>query len=140
MIDHILVYPNAAARDAAWPGPLDMDGNSTNAPAWTDAFGRCVMPVRAVLARATYDAEGEVVSPEVTADGAWVTVRTMRRDHQIEATAETVLALDAGTCGVLKCTLAADSVIPVIEPCWAGAGYQLPAGELAITLDAWRIA
>jgi len=142
MIDHILVYPSIAARDAAWPAPVDMDGNPTNAPAWTD-FGRDVMLARIVHVRAVYDAEG-LVSPEVAAPGAWLVVRSQTRDPALEALAEAVIVTDAnmaasGAPYVIKCTLAPETILGQVDPIWAGSDYAIPVGQPASALDAWRI-
>jgi len=142
MIDHILVYPSTAARDAAWPAPVDQDGNPTNAPAWTDA-GRDVMPARIVHARAVFDVEG-LVSPEVVAPGAWLVVRSQTRDPALEALAEAVIVTDAnlaasGARYVIKCTLAPETILGQVDPVWAGSDYAIPVGQPASALDAWRI-
>lgn len=145
MIDHILVYAIAAARDAAWPAPRDMEGNTTNVPAWTDAYGRNIMPARIVLDRAVFGLEGELISPEVVAPGAWLVVRTMDRDPEIEAMTEAVIVTDAvravaGDFYVIKCTLGPETVLGQVDPVWAGSEYAIPVGEPASALDAWRIA
>jgi len=143
MIDHILVYPSIAARDAAWPAPVDMDGNPINAPSWTDT-GRDVMPARIVHARAVYDAGGALVSPEVIAPGAWLVVRSPIRDPGVEALAEAVIVTDAGMAAsgatyVIKCTLAPTTILGQVDPIWAGSDYAIPVGQQASALDAWRI-
>jgi len=142
MIDHILVYPSTEARDAAWPAPVDLDGNPTHAPSWTDA-GRDVMPARIVHARAAYDAEG-FVSPEVVAPGAWLIVRSLNRDPGIEALAEAVIVTDAGMASsgapyVIKCSLAPETILGQVDPIWAGSDYAIPVGLPASALDTWRI-
>jgi len=143
MIDHILVYPTIAARDAAWPAPVDQDGNPTHAPSWTDA-GRDVMPARIVHARAVYDVEGDLVSPEVVAPGAWLVVRSQTRNPALEALAETVIVTDAGLASsgadyVIKCTPAPETILGQVDPVWAGSDYAIPVGQPASALDAWRI-
>lgn len=142
MIDHILVYSSEAARDAAWPVPVDTEGNPTGAPSWTDD-GREVLPARIIHDRAVYDAEG-LVSPEVVAPGAWLVIRTSARDAAIEAMAEAVIVTDAGLAAagvpyVIKCTLAPETVLGQVDPVWAGSNYAIPVGEPAEALDAWRI-
>lgn len=145
MIDHILVYPNAAARDAAWPAPRDMDGKPTNPPAWADVYGRNIMPARIVHERAVFSAEGGLLSAEVVAPGAWLVVRTTARDPELEAMAEAVIVTDAvraagGDKYVIKCTLAPETVLGQVDPAWAGSDYSIPVGEPAEALYAWRIA
>jgi len=143
MIDHILVYPSTSTRDAAWPAPVDLDGNPTNAPAWTDA-GRDVMSARIVHARAAIDAEGVLVSPEVVAPGAWLVVRSQSRDPALEALAEAVIVTDAnlaasGAAYVIKCTLSPTTILGQVDPIWAGSDYAIPVGQPASSLDAWRV-
>jgi len=142
MIDHILVYPTNAARDAAWPAPVDQDGNPTSVPSWTDA-GRDVMPARIVHTRAVFDVDG-LVSPEVAAPGAWMVVRSPTRDPALEAMAEAVIVTDAGMAAsgvpyVIKCTLAPETILGQVDPIWAGSDYAIPVGQPASALDAWRI-
>ena len=149
MIDHILVYPNAAARESAWPGPRDMDGNPTNPPAWTDADGRNIMPARIVHDRAVFVLDTEtgmptLVSPDVVAPGSWMVIRTATRDAEIEAMDEAVIVTDAvraaaGDEYVVKCTLAPETILGQVDPVWAGSDYAIPVGQPASVLDAWRI-
>ncbi len=147
MIDHILVYPSTAARDAAWPAPLDMNGEPTHAQAWTDGYGRNIMTTRIVHDRAVFGFDGElpvIISPELVAPGAWMVVRTTARDPEIEAMAEAVIITDAvraaaGDFYVIKCTLEPETVLGQVDPVWAGSEYAIPVGEPASALDAWRI-
>ena len=137
MIDHILVYPTAAARDASWPAP---EGDP---PSWT-VDGRDVMPVRIVHERAVYGADLSLVSPEVVAPGAWLVVRTRDRDAELEAMPQSVIITDAARAAagqpyVIKCTVSPQTVLGQVDPVWAGAIYAIPVGEPAETLIAWLI-
>ncbi|MCQ4630943.1 hypothetical protein GB927_012895 [Shinella sp. CPCC 100929] len=137
MIDHILIYADDAARDAAWPAPED------NPPSWTDGE-RSIMPTRIVHARASYDAEGNETSPEVTAPGSYLVIRTPSRDAEIEAMAECIIATDAGLMAdgqpyVLKCSLQPETVLGQVDPVWAGSPYAIPVGSPASALDDWRV-
>lgn len=143
MIDHVLVYPSEGAREAAWPAPVDGEGNPIGAPSWS-VEGRHILPAKIVHARATFTKTGKVKAAEKTEDGAWISIRTADRDTEIEAMDETVLVIDAeraaeGEKYVIKCTLDPETIIGQIEPIWAGSDYALPVGEPASSLNVWRI-
>lgn len=138
MIDHILLYPSDAERDAAWPSPED------GPPSWTDG-DRSIMPTRIVIARATYDAEGIETMPEVTAPGSYLVIRTSGRDADLEAMDECIIVTDAdlmaaGQPYVIKCTLQPETILGRVDPVWAGPAYAIPVGSPASALDDWRIA
>lgn len=143
MIDHILLYADDAARNAAWPVPVDLDGNPMAAPSWTDGE-RSVMPTRIVHARATYGAEGDILTPEVAAPGSYLVIRTASRDADLESLPECIIVTDAvlmaaGQPYVLKCTLQPETILGQVDPVWAGSPYAIPAGSPASALDDWRV-
>lgn len=144
MIDHILVFPDATAREAAWPPPVDSEGNPTGASSWS-VDGRAIVPVRIIHARATHDSEGAILSPEVAAPGSWLVIRTPRRDPEMEALSEAVIVTDANAAAagapyVIKCSLAPETLLGQVDPVWAGSHYSIPVGLPVSSLDEWRIA
>lgn len=144
MIDHLLLYASEAERSAAWPSPTGMDGEPIMTPSWVDGE-RTIMPVRIVLDRAVFDGEGAIVSPEVTAPGVWMAIRTVDRDDDLAAMDACVIATDSRLMGlgqpyVIKCTLQPDTILGQVDPVWAGSTYDIPVGEPASALDDWRVA
>lgn len=138
MIDHLLVFADDAAREAVFPAPED-----NTAPCWT-ADGRDIMPTSVIYDRATYDAEGNVISPQITAPGSWLAIRTTGPDPEIEAMAECVIVTNGvlakqGQRYVIKCSLAPDTILGQVDPVWAGDGYAIPVGQPASVLDEWLV-
>lgn len=137
MIDHILLYANDAASNAAWPSPEDEPSS------WSEG-DRSMLRARVIISRATYDAEGVETMPEVTAPGSWLVVRTPYREAELEAMPECMIATDsalrkAGLPYVIKCSLQPETMLGQVDPVWAGAEYGIPVGQPASVLDEWRI-
>lgn len=133
MLDHILCYPSAADRPA---GPHDEDGQPLGLSSWEDDAGRTWMPVRCIITDAVHDDAGDLVSAALEAPGAWMVVRTVKRDPDLEADDRCLIVSDsdraaAGLPFVFLSKLQPGTILGRIDPVFAGDDYPFPTGPAA---------
>ena len=142
MIDYLLMYPDDAAREAAFPRPLDEEGNPVTTQSWrTDK--RRMMPGEVVLRRAVVDAEGVVTTPEEISTYSWLAIRTKARDPKIEAMTTCMIGTDASLIDtgkfVLFCKMPGATPLGNFEPTYAGSAYPVLAGLTAADLTTMMV-
>lgn len=133
MYDHIFFYETEADRPV---GPLDDKGVPLGFPSWSDAEGAIWMPVNCIVEPATHDENGDVLSPEVKAPGAWFVVRTSERNSSLENEPHCLIVSDSeraakGEPFVLISKLNPETVLGKIDPVFAGDDYPFPSGPAA---------
>lgn len=130
-IDYLLAYPDDAAREAAFPYPQDENGDPITAPMWKDGT-RTIMPGRIWFERATYDSDGNEVTPEEVSAQSWLAVRSPNRDADIEAMPSCMIATDPGRVStgtfVVFHNFPSGTELGNFEPVFAGDQYPLMAG------------
>jgi len=141
MIDYLLAFPTAEARNAVFPPPED----SPWAPCWPVFETATAMPVRVIISEAVFSEDGEtLISPQVLAPGVWLAIRAPERLPEVEDLLETLLCTDselasAGLPYVHFSRLQPETILGQVTPVFAGDGYLIPAGSPASALEEWLI-
>ncbi len=133
MIDHILLFPDQAAADVAFPQPVDAEtGLPVLMPSWGYQSGT-VMPVKMIVARATYDTQGNELTPTVTVPGVWYVVRTKEVNEALMVMSECLVVTDSelvkvGAPYVVMTRLQPTTPLAQVEPIFSGDAYPFPPG------------
>ncbi|WP_182085193.1 hypothetical protein [Aureimonas sp. ME7] len=122
MIDHVLMFGTKADRPTG-------DG----APCWLDEGGRTWMPVDVIVVEAAQGEAEDDLSPAIHAPGAWMVIRTLERDEEIEEHPGCFLVSDSeraarGEPFVLLSRFQPETLLGRITPVFAGDAYPFPTG------------
>lgn len=123
MYDYLFSFPDEATAKAALPDWLDADGN------WTPKTHCGVLPTSIIMQEATYDEEGNQLTPRVDVPGYWLVISTSEVDDDLYALAvQESLAPVVPTyyrdC-ITRTKLGDDDYAAFIQPdpVWAGSDY-----------------
>lgn len=124
MYDYLFNFADEAAAKSALPDWLDADGN------WTPKTHCGVLPTSIVAQEATYDEEGNQLTPRMDIPGYWLVISTPEVNEALYALAvQESLAPVVPTyyrdC-VTRTKLGADDYAAFVrpDPVWSGSEYR----------------